>query len=121
MSFSNDPGPFLFTQRVTSAPEAHPLADPHLGQDDHLSELPAGKPRNALGDAATVGALVGVVLVWALQDSIFLVGFIVSGIAFVAGVAALFLRGRRRATALAGVLIGAFPFLFTLARFIWHF
>jgi hypothetical protein len=120
MSFSNDPNPWWFTQRL-SDPEPQTLADPPVDQHDHRSELPEGKPRNRLGDAATLAALLGVVLVWALQDSFYVIGFIISGLACVAGAIALFMPGRRRAFAVTAVLIGALPFLFTIARLAFHF
>ncbi len=106
-----------------SAPGAHPLADPHdgAGRDDHHAELPDGRPRNLLGDGAAIAALVGVVAVWALQDSFYLVGFIISGIAFVGGAIALFVPAKRRMSAIAALLIGAFPFLFTAARLVFQF
>jgi hypothetical protein len=108
---------------VVSAEGNQRLADPHdgAGWDDHHFELPQGKRQNLLGNIAALAALVGLVAVWALQDSVYVVGFVISGLAFVAGAIALFLPGRRRNMALAGVLIGAFPFLFTLARFVFHF
>jgi hypothetical protein len=97
------------------------VAHPHVGSDDHQFELAESAPRNRLGDAALLAALVGVVLVWALQDSVYLVGFIVSGLAFLAAAVALFLPRRRRAFAVGGLVIGALPFLFTLARALFGF
>jgi hypothetical protein len=99
----------------------HPLADPSVGSDDHHAELPEGRPRNLLGNVALLTALAGVVLVWALQDSLVLIGFVVSGAAFVAGAIALFLPGRRRTSAIAALVIGAAPFLFTAARVLLGF
>lgn len=104
-----------------SAPGPHPLADPSVGSDDHHSELPEGRSRNLPGNIAFVLALVGVVLVWALQDSLYLIGFVVSGTAFVTGAIAVFLPGRRRASAIAALAIGAVPFLFTAARIAFGF
>ena len=100
---------------------AYPLADPAVGTDDHHAELPPGKRRNLLGNIAVIASLVGGVLVWALQDSLYLVGFVVSGAAFVMAAIALFLPERRRTSPIAALAIGAAPFLFTAARLLFHF
>jgi hypothetical protein len=99
----------------------HPLADPHVGTDDHHSELPDGRARNVVGNVALVAALVGVVLVWALQDSLYLIGFGVSGVAVLTGAIAVVQKGKRRMFAVDAIVIGALPFLFTAARLVFGF
>jgi hypothetical protein len=99
----------------------HPLPDPHIGSDDHHSEVPDGASRNVPGNVALVAALVGLAAVWALQDSLDLIGFGLSGIALVTGGIAVLLPGRRRASAVGALVVGAAPFLFTAARLVLGF
>ncbi|CAN5335033.1 hypothetical protein BH11ACT3_BH11ACT3_18930 [soil metagenome] len=106
-----------------SAAGAPPLADPRAGAgwDDPRHDLPSGKPQSLLGNIAAIAAVVGVVLVWALQDSLYVIGFTLGGAAIVLGVVAVFSRRNRRTAAIAAIVIGAMPFLFTALRLVVGF